>query len=132
MTGLRKSDKKIKKQKKKYILNAKRFKVVIDELKERISTKSEKLMRYRTRDNQYRLNKLFWCNQKALYRDLGGKERSAQVPPNAEEAKKFWSKLWDNPLPYKEDAKWLKQVELELENFNIQRDLEISKMLQCN
>ena len=54
MTGLRKSDKKIKKQKKKYILNAKRFKVVIDELKERISTKSEKLMRYRTRDNQYR------------------------------------------------------------------------------
>ena len=54
MTGLRKSDKKIKKQKKKYILNAKRFKVVIDELKERISAKSEKLMRYRTRDNQYR------------------------------------------------------------------------------
>ena len=67
-----------------------------------------------------------------MYRDLGGKERSVQVPSNAEEAKKFWSKLWDNPLPYKEDAKWLKEVELELENFNIQGDLEISKMLQCN
>ena len=49
MTGLRKSNKKIKKQKKNQGRNTDLMqKVVIEELKERISTKSEKLMRYRT------------------------------------------------------------------------------------
>ena len=62
-----------------------------------------------------------------MYEDLGGKERSRQVPSNAEEAKKFWSKLWDNPVPYKEDAEWLKKVELKFENVNIQENVEITK-----
>ena len=52
---------------------------------------------------------------KALYQELGGKERSVQVPSNSEEAKEFWSKLWDNPVQYKEDAGWLKEVKLALE-----------------
>ena len=56
----------------------------------------------------------FQCNQKAFYQELGGKERPAQVPSNAEEAKEFWRQLRDNPVPYKEDAGWLKEVELEL------------------
>ena len=55
------------------------------------------------------------------------KERSTQVPPNVEEAKEFWSKLWDNPVPYKEDAEWLKEFELELENVNIQENVDITK-----
>ena len=62
-----------------------------------------------------------------MYQELGGKERSAQVAPNEEEEKDFWSKLWDNPVPYKEDAEWLKEVELELENINIQKNVEITK-----
>ena len=82
---------------------------------------------YGVRGKQYRQNKLFQCNQKALYQQLGGKERSTQIPSNPEEAKKFWSKLWDNPVPYKEDAVWLKEVELELENVNIQENVEITK-----
>ena len=111
----------------KYRIEAKGFKVVVEELKQRISAKSEKLRGYHALGNQYRQNKLFCCNQKALYQELGGKERSTQVAPNAEEEKGFWSKLWDNPLPYKEDAEWLKEVELELENINIQKDGEIIK-----
>ena len=39
-----------------------------------------------------------------MYEELGGKERSTQVPSNAEEAKEFWSKLFDDLVPYKEDA----------------------------
>ena len=50
-----------------------------------------------------------------------------QVPSNAEEAKEFWSILWDNSVPYKEDAEWLKEVELELEIVNIQDKEEITK-----
>ena len=108
-------------------MKAKGFKVVIEELKQRISAKSEKLICYPARDNQYRQNKLSRCNQKALFQDLGGKVTPAQVASNAEEAKEFWSILWDNPLPYKEDADWLREVELELENVNIQDKVEITK-----
>ena len=35
--------------------------------------------------------------------------------------------MWDNLVPYKEDAEWLKEVELELENVNIQENVEITK-----
>ena len=35
--------------------------------------------------------------------------------------------MWDNPVPYKEDTVWLKEVELELENVNIQENVEITK-----
>ena len=62
-----------------------------------------------------------------MYEELGRNKRSTQVQPNGEEAKEFWSKLWDNPVPYKEDAEWLKEVELELENVNIQENVEITK-----
>ena len=68
------------------------------------------MRRYGIRGKQYRQNKLFRYNQKALYQELGGKERSAQVPLNAEDAKEFLSKLWDNRAPHKEGAEWLKEV----------------------
>ena len=100
--------------------------VATEELKQRISAKSEKSRCYWARGNQYRQNKLFRCNQKTLHQELDGKERSAQVLPNAEEAKEFWSKLWGNRVPYKENAEWLKEVELKLENVNIQEKVEIT------
>ena len=106
--GKWKKDKKRKKEKlrKKYRIKVKGFKVVIEEMKQRISAKSEKLRRYGARGKQYSQNKFFRCNQKALYQELRGKERSTPVPPNAEEAKKFWGKLRDNLVPYKKDAEW--------------------------
>ena len=42
-------------------------------------------------------------------------------------AKEFWSKLWDNPVLYKEGAEWLKEVKLELENVNAQENVRITK-----
>ena len=59
------------------------------------------------RGNQYRENKLFRWTRKVLYQEFGGKEGSTQLTPNTEEAKQFWSKFWDNPVPYKEDTEWL-------------------------
>ena len=116
-----------KKLGKKYRMKTKGFKVVIEELKQRISAKSEKLRFYRARDNQYMQNKLSRCNWKALYQELDGKVTPAQVPSNAEEAKEFWSILWDNPVPYKEDAEWLKEVELQLEKVNNHEKVETTK-----
>ena len=127
--GKWKKDKKRQKGelRRKYRIQAKGFKVVIEELKQRVSAKSGTLRRYCTRGNQYRQNKLFRCNQKALYQELGGKERYTQVPSNAEESKEFWSKFWDNLVQYKEDTEWLNEVELELEISNIQENVEKTK-----
>ena len=57
---------------------------------------------------------IFPMQPKSILSRVRWKERPAQVPSNAEEAKEFWSQLRDNPVPYKEDAGWLKEVELEL------------------
>ena len=56
LKGKSKKDKKQKKEelRKKYRIKAKDFKVVIEELKQRMSAKSGKLRRYRARGNQYR------------------------------------------------------------------------------
>ena len=56
---------------------------------------------------QYRQNKLFrW-----LYEELGGKRRETSDPPQADNARRFWSEMWDKSVQYKEDAEWLVKVE---------------------
>ena len=74
--GKWKKDKKRQKGelRRKYRIQAKGFKVVIEELKQRVSAKSETLRRYRTRGNQYRQNNFFRCNQKALYKEIEKKD----------------------------------------------------------
>ena len=62
--GKWKKDKKRKKEelRMKYRIKVKGSKVVIEELKQRISAKSERLRRYHARGNQYRQNELFRWN----------------------------------------------------------------------
>ena len=59
--GKWKNNKERKKEelRRKYRIKAKGFKVVIEGLNQRISTKSEKLRRYHALGNQYKQNKLF-------------------------------------------------------------------------
>ena len=71
--------------------------------------------------------KQFRCNQRTLYEELGGKRRETSDLPQADDAKKFWSEIWDKPDQYKEDAEWLVKVEKELEVTKIQNDLVITK-----
>ena len=56
---LKKDKKRKKKLQKKYEIKVKGFKVVIEELKQRISAKSKKLRHYQARDNQYRQIKIY-------------------------------------------------------------------------
>ena len=57
-------------------------------------------------------NRIFQINQRALYDEIGGREKSQQDPPNLGEAHEFW-KLWDQPVNYNTEAEWLKKVEEE-------------------
>ena len=49
---------------------------------------------------QYKQNKLFYCTQKALYEELGGIRRETSDPPQADDARKFWSEIWDKSVQY--------------------------------
>ena len=101
--------------KKKYKIKTKGFNNVIEELKQCISAKTLKLKRYKSRVKQYRQNRTFKNNQKALYEELDGKMRQEQVMPDAEESIKIWSELWDNPVDHDKNAEWIMTVEKELE-----------------
>ena len=76
-----------------YSIKAKEFKMVIEELKQRMTAKAGKLKRFKARVTLYRQNKLFRCNQKALYKELGGKRSVTSDPPQTDDARKFWSEL---------------------------------------
>ena len=111
----------------KYSIKGKGFKTVTEELKQRIRIKAEKLKRYKARMTQYRQNKLFPCDQKTLYEELGGKRRETSDPPQADDVRKFWSEVWDELVQYKEDGEWLVKVEKELEVVKIQNKVVIAK-----
>ena len=50
-----------------------------EKLKQRITTKAGNLKLCKAQVTQYRQNKVFSCNQKALYEDLGGKRRKLVI-----------------------------------------------------
>lgn len=71
-------------------------KVVIEELKQRIIAKSNKVKRYKGRIRQYKLNSLFVNNRHQLYRELDGDAQEEQESPDAYAAVEFWSNIWTN------------------------------------
>ena len=54
----------------KYSIRVKRFNVVIEELKQRITAIAAKVRRYQGRVDSYRQNRLFENNQRQFYREL--------------------------------------------------------------
>ena len=104
--------------------------MIIEELKQRITAKARKLKPYKTRVTRYRQNKqnkLFCCNQKELYEELGGRSRETRDPPRTDDARKIWNELWNTPVQYKEDDEWLLKVEKELEVVKTKNNVVITK-----
>ena len=113
--------------KKKYKIKAKGFNTVIEGLKQCISGKALKLKHYKPRVKQYRQNRTFMNNEKALYEELDGKMRQEQVMSDSEESIKFWSELWDNPVGHNRNAEWIMTVEKELECVTQQGNINMTK-----
>ena len=111
----------------KYKVQEKRLKVVIEELKQRVTAKASKLRRYDQRIKQYRQNRMFQCDQKRLYQELKGETVNNDVSPHPEESCKFWSNIWDTPTEHNRDVDWLEEVKAELESCNVQENVTISE-----
>ena len=72
----------------KYSIRVKRFNVVIEELKQKITAIAAKVGRYQGRVDSYRQNRLFENNQRQFYRELDQEEeRCDDNQPVAEESK---------------------------------------------
>ena len=89
--------------------------VVIEELKQRITAVAAKIRRYQRRVDSYRQNSLFEHNQRQFSRELDQKEETCDDDqPVAEESKQFWGNTWSQSADHKKDAKWLQDLQSEV------------------
>ena len=97
----------------KYKVKKKGLSTVIEELKQRITAKAEKLKRYDSRIEQYHQNRIFQNNQKRLRKRLEGIERGEDEIPDAEATSEFWRNIWEKGISHNESAEWIGNVETE-------------------
>ena len=110
----------------KYRFNQKGKSTVLETIRQRMIAKEGKLKRCRNRINQYNQNRTFQNNEGRFYQQLNGQIGGREPEkPNAEEAKQFWSDIWDNPKEHQSDAKWLKDLREELCTIQQQEDVTI-------
>ena len=124
--GQIKNMKKLEQICKKHHVKKKGVKVVMEELKQRITAKGAKIDRYEKRINLFRINRMFSSNQKRVFVALNGEVIKENTVPNADESRKFWSEIWDNPVEHNDDAEWLRESETESKGVNKQDDVKIT------
>ncbi|XP_063586870.1 uncharacterized protein LOC134764222 [Penaeus indicus] len=125
-TGQIKDEKKLEQIFKKHHVKKKGIKVVMEELKQRITAKAAKIGRYEKRINQFRINRMFSSNQKRVFMELNGEVIKENIVPKAGESRKFWREIWDNPVEHNDNAEWLRGIENELSRFNKQDNVKIT------
>ena len=109
-----KKSRKLREMEEKYRVKRKGIKTVIEELKQRMIAKSEKIKRYDQRINQFRLNRMFNIDQKKVYMELSGGGMRQSETPDAEDSKKFWGNIWGIEKEHNKDADWMKEIKEEL------------------
>ena len=98
----------------KYRVKRKGMLTVIEELKQRITAKSQKIKRYDNRIEQYHQNRLFQNNQKKPFERLEGIERGEEEIPDAHATKEFWRNIWEKNVSHNDSAEWIGKVENEV------------------
>ena len=108
----------------RYRLKAKGFNTTMEEIRQRIVAKAAKIKRYQNRIKQFQDNKYYSTNQARFFKNLEGGEGET-IPPNPQEATKFWSDIWGKTTYHNQDAEWIDRVEGELDG-NKQDDIHVS------
>jgi len=81
---------------------------VIEELKQKVSAKTQQLYRYRKRQNQYYQNRLFRIDSKKFYNFLTQTYSNMENAPGKEEVENFWRKIYGKGVQYNGEAHWIK------------------------
>jgi hypothetical protein len=88
---------------------------MIENLKQKIQAKAQRIGRYERRKNQYIQNKLFKEDTKQFYRYLGAKTIAMKDQPHMEEVESYWKSLWEEKVKHNEEAEWIRREEREKE-----------------
>ena len=68
---------------------------------------------------------------KGFFNEINGVNQNQNVSPEANEARTFWSSIWDNPAVHNDQAEWLNEVKMELkvDVDDMQNDLVIDERM---
>ena len=78
--------------------------------------KGAKVRRYQQRIEQFRQNRIFYFDQKKMYREFNRNGIRLSDVPNAEKSKRFLGVIWSAGKGYNQEAEWLKYIKNELGN----------------
>ena len=81
---------------------------MIEELTQKVSAKTQRLSRYRKRQNQYYQNKLFRTDCKKFYNRLRQTYTNVNNAPGKEEVENFWRKINGEIFQHNGEAGWIK------------------------
>ena len=109
----------------KYGLRRKGFRLVMEELKQRLTAKATKVKRYANRIKQFQGNRNFQTNQRRFFKNLEGKGERTKSP-NAEDATAFRKGIWSTKVEHKRNAGWIGKVKEKLPS-ETQNTVKITK-----
>jgi hypothetical protein len=81
---------------------------LIEKFKQNVSAKTQRLSRYKKRQNQYYQNKLFRTDCKKFYNRLRQPNPSVKNAPGKEEVENFWTEIYGKKVSHNEEACWIK------------------------
>ena len=84
---------------------------VKEEILQRIKAKTAKINRYQQRVSHFQQNRFFRNNEGQFYKQTdGSEEREKIVIPYSQEAKTFWTDIWDQEVEHNKDTTWLREI----------------------
>jgi hypothetical protein len=87
---------------------------LMEQLKQQIQAKAQRIRRFEKRSTQFVQNKLFKEDTKKLYRELGKKQIIVEEPPKHEEVEGFWKEILEQEKSYNDQAEWMKRNKKEI------------------
>ncbi len=81
---------------------------LIEELKQKISATTQRLARYKKRQDQYYHNKLFETDCKKFNNHLGKTYPIVKDAPDKEKIENFWREIYEKQVMHNGEACWIK------------------------
>jgi hypothetical protein len=79
-----------------------------EELKQKVSAKTQRLSRYKKRQKQYYQNRMFRTNYKEFYNLLRHTNTNVKKAPSKEDIENFWRDIYGKKVGHKQGAVWIK------------------------
>ena len=89
----------------------------LTELKHELKVTSELLRNKKLSAHRKSINKKVQLNQKTNFRKLRNKKIDIKITPSKADIETLWSSIWAKPFTHKENAKWLKAYQVDIETF---------------